>query len=382
MRNGIAKGIAAIFVAGVLAAGVCCTGFASRDDNGKWFGNGNISTWHWKDKTDDKTPDDKPNGDETVSSGGAIIGGFEDGGVQLLSAKLPIAAYAANGIDAQADTAYQITATVLPEETKDKTVDWAVEWVSPASSWASGKTVTDYVTVTPTSDGALTANVVCKQAFGEQVRLVVTSRGRRETTGSCTFDYARRISAGKATWTDPKTSEKVSLLSDGSVYTVQKNGKVCTNTATFSNESTYGVGTVDDEFTMSFYVNYTYDALDPLVQQGFRTYSGSANITADLVPYNSSDFCSFNYLFLRYALDTPTAEQYGVYNNIYFRSGTNWVNYVKAGQAIGEKVVANVKITFTGEYSIFTYSAPIKMDSEIFEVYASNINLSDSSIIF
>lgn len=63
--NGLAKGISAILLAGVLAAGVCCTGFASRDDNGKWFGNGNIATWHWSDKTDgkadDNTPDDEDN---------------------------------------------------------------------------------------------------------------------------------------------------------------------------------------------------------------------------------------------------------------------------------------------------------------------------------
>ena len=48
------NGIISLILTGVLAAGVCCTGFASRDDNGKWFGNGNISTWHWAEKTDGK----------------------------------------------------------------------------------------------------------------------------------------------------------------------------------------------------------------------------------------------------------------------------------------------------------------------------------------
>lgn len=57
MRNGIGKGIAAIFVAGVLTAGICCTGFASRDEDGKWFGNSNVSSWHWADKADDNKPD-------------------------------------------------------------------------------------------------------------------------------------------------------------------------------------------------------------------------------------------------------------------------------------------------------------------------------------
>ncbi len=49
MRSSIVKGIVSIFLAGILAAGICCAGFASRDENGKWFGNVDISTWHWKD---------------------------------------------------------------------------------------------------------------------------------------------------------------------------------------------------------------------------------------------------------------------------------------------------------------------------------------------
>ena len=54
------NGIISLILTGVLAAGVCCTGFASRDDNGKWFGNGNISTWHWAEKTDGKADDNTP----------------------------------------------------------------------------------------------------------------------------------------------------------------------------------------------------------------------------------------------------------------------------------------------------------------------------------
>ena len=69
-----------------------------------------------------------------------------------------------------------LTATVSPETADNKAVDWAASFVNPSSSWASGKTVTDYVTVTPTSDGALTANVNCLKAFGEQIKVTVTSR--------------------------------------------------------------------------------------------------------------------------------------------------------------------------------------------------------------
>ena len=86
-----------------------------------------------------------------------------------------------------------LTATVSPETADNKAVDWAASFVNPSSSWASGKTVTDYVTVIPTSDGALTANVNCLQAFGEQIKVTVTSRVNPEAKAECTLDYARRI---------------------------------------------------------------------------------------------------------------------------------------------------------------------------------------------
>lgn len=35
----------------LLVAAICIIGFVSRGDNGKWFANNNMSTWHWSDKT-------------------------------------------------------------------------------------------------------------------------------------------------------------------------------------------------------------------------------------------------------------------------------------------------------------------------------------------
>lgn len=131
--------------------------------------------------------------DETADNGGAIINAPVENGVKFMFAKIPVAEYAVNGISEQAESAYMLTATLDPAGTDNNAVDWSVEFVNPSSSWASGKTVTDYVTVTPTADGALTANAECKKAFGEQIKVVVTSRANTEAKAECTFDYARRI---------------------------------------------------------------------------------------------------------------------------------------------------------------------------------------------
>ena len=94
---------------------------------------------------------------------------------------------------ATASEGITLTATVSPETADNKAVDWSVAFVNPSSSWAKGKNVADYVTVTPTSDGALTANVSCLKAFGEQIKVTVTSRVNPEAKAECTLDYARRI---------------------------------------------------------------------------------------------------------------------------------------------------------------------------------------------
>lgn len=193
--GGIAKAVGAVLVAGLIAAGVCCAGYASRNDDGKWFGNGNLSTWHWSDKSPviDGDETDKPNG--TTGADGAVMGEAEDSGIQLLSALLPREAYEANNIDPQADTAYRLTATVSPENADDKTVEWALAWKNGASSWAAGKSVTDYGTVTSTDESGATANFVCKQGFAEQMVITATSRDNKKAKGTLTVDYRKRLIA-------------------------------------------------------------------------------------------------------------------------------------------------------------------------------------------
>lgn len=66
-----------------------------------------------------------------------------------------------------------ITATVLPVDAPDKSVDWSAVWCVPLE----GQNVEDYVTVTPQSDGALTATVSAHKGFeGASVYVTATTR--------------------------------------------------------------------------------------------------------------------------------------------------------------------------------------------------------------
>lgn len=86
-----------------------------------------------------------------------------------------------------------LAVTVTPTTAAAKPLDWVVDFVNADSEWASGKTVTDYVTVTPTVDGAKTATVTCLKAFGEQIKITVTARENPNATASCLLDYKQQL---------------------------------------------------------------------------------------------------------------------------------------------------------------------------------------------
>lgn len=133
-----------------------------------------------------------------TAGSGAIIGESVGNGVTVKTAKIPVSEFAAYGVSPLAEAAYTLTATITPSNATNKALDWSVSFVNPESEWASGKTVTDYVTVTPTSDGALTANVACLKQFGEQIKITVTSRSAPEIFAVCTADYQQKVESWSA----------------------------------------------------------------------------------------------------------------------------------------------------------------------------------------
>ena len=97
---------------------------------------------------------------------------------------------------AESETASEgitVTATVLPETAVNKNVMWAVRFANASSAWATGKTASDYVTVTPDAENSRIATVVCNEAFGEQIILTVASVADPTKMASCTIDYAQSI---------------------------------------------------------------------------------------------------------------------------------------------------------------------------------------------
>lgn len=130
--------------------------------------------------------------DNTAGANGAVIDEADSNGVELMSDKIDPADYAAYGVSAQADTAYTLTATVTPSDATDKSVTYSVAWKNANSTWAKGKTVTDYVTVKQPTTGALTATVTCLKAFGEQIIITCCVTSNVDLKATCTVGYLRK----------------------------------------------------------------------------------------------------------------------------------------------------------------------------------------------
>ncbi len=96
------------------------------------------------------------------------------------------------GVETYAMSAsYTLTATIEPDTVTDSSLIWSIAWKNPSSSWASGKSVTDYITLT---DNDSTATVTLKSAFGEQAIITVAAASNENATATCTVDYVQRLS--------------------------------------------------------------------------------------------------------------------------------------------------------------------------------------------
>lgn len=170
------------------------------------FTNWDASTWFGSGQTDDESV-----GDEEINdTSGAVINAPEGNGMLMSVARIAKADYAAYGVSLLAETAYTVTATVVPSTADDKSLDRSVAWSNGVSEWASGKNVTDYLTVTPVSGGAASATLACLQPFGEQITVKCTSRQNPDASATCTVDYYKRIETLDAGMSDGVNTVKLS----------------------------------------------------------------------------------------------------------------------------------------------------------------------------
>ena len=86
----------------------------------------------------------------------------------------------------------KLTATVTPANVDDVAFDWSISFADPGCEWASGMTVTDYVTLA-VADDTMSANISLVAPFGAQIVVRATLRSDADLYAECTVDYLKHV---------------------------------------------------------------------------------------------------------------------------------------------------------------------------------------------
>lgn len=277
------------------------------------------------------------------------------------------------------------TATITPSNATNKEVDWAIAFKNPDSEWATGKNIDDYVTVTPTSDGALTATVTCKAAFGEQIELTVTSRSNPGAYAVASVDYAKRLQSASVTVSgdenyifDASSSavtiklfglEQVKNFTLGTIaYVPEPTDSQSVSAKTFARN----LGTMSPEDS-SVTVSYRIVASDELKAAYAGTASGSVEISAP------TEYTILEALFNvdLYVYKSNTSGK----GCQYYELTSSWNNISAALRNLsGHAFTLYVKAS--DSYSEIETAYTVSIDKSNLTTSVSSVALSQGSIIF
>lgn len=107
----------------------------------------------------------------------------------------------------------RIEAYVYPESAANKEVDFSVAWGNAPTH--GSEQVSNYLTVTPDSDGSTTATVSCKKAFGDDTIIITVTTREGGYTATCTVSFTGIASSIEIT---SSTATKKSTSARGEYY--------------------------------------------------------------------------------------------------------------------------------------------------------------------
>lgn len=107
----------------------------------------------------------------------------------------------------------RIEAYVYPESAANKAVDFSVAWGNAPTH--GSEQVSNYLTVTPDSDGSTTATVSCKKSFGDDTIIITVTTREGGYTATCTVTFTGIASSIEIT---SSTATKKSTSARGEYY--------------------------------------------------------------------------------------------------------------------------------------------------------------------
>ena len=263
-----------------------------------------------------------------------------------------------------------ITATVSPDNSADNTgLDWSMAFKNPASEWATGKTLSDYMTLTPSGEdaaGSKTVSVKCLKPFGEQIVITATSQDNPEVTASCTADFAQRIESATLKFGDLN----VNLGGDTNVkWELNPNGAGVGGATNVTMEKS-DVYTLAEEFT------YTVEAESSYTEDNQFTLNGEGvSVTAPGDITESG--LTFNYALF----ETTQMMIFDRVEDFVFDKATV-SELIPYFSNITNGHVLNIRLTVTGAHSVTEYTSRIMVVGYTNSSVISDIQVDTPNLVF
>lgn len=302
-----------------------------------------------------------------------------------------------------------ITATVEPDNEAENTgVDWTAAWKNAESVWASGKSVSDYVTLTPGGeDYAASKSVTLEnlQPFGEQIIVKATARDDPEITATCTADYAQKpvnfsLSFGEVSCNFGGDTD-VTLEINANAETAPGGAA----DAQFTKSEVYSLSqefTVSYELTGKKFMSYTASGYGVEGWYIFGTWLPSPDFKdeyADLSGYSVAD--NGLYFGIKYLSDNLQLHTVGGgMSNLTSRPASEHIpsefvqRFTHAGESLipeGEALtytygsdleMLDLKVTLTGEYATYTYETTFVIAGYTNTSTLTGMDVSEPAVVF
>ena len=302
-----------------------------------------------------------------------------------------------------------ITATVAPDNEAENTgVDWTATWKNAESVWASGKSVSDYVTLTPGgADYAASKRVTLEnlQPFAEQIVVKATARDDPGITATCTADYAQKpvnfsLSFGEVSCNFGGDTD-VTLEINANAETALGGAA----DAQFTKSEVYSLSqefTVSYELTGKKFMSYTASGYGVEGWYIFGTWLPSPDFKdeyADLSGYSVAD--NGLYFGIKYLSDNLQLHTVGGgMSNLTSRPASEHIpsefvqRFTHAGESLipeGEALtytygsdleMLDLKVTLTGEYATYTYETTFVIAGYTNTSTLTGMDVSEPAVVF
>ena len=263
-----------------------------------------------------------------------------------------------------------ITATVFPDNSADNTgLDWRMAFKTPTSAWATGKTLSDYMTLTPSGTdvaGSKTVSVKCLKPFGEQIVITATSQDNPEVTASCTADFAQRVESATLKFGDLN----VNLGGDTNVkWELNPNGTGVGGVTNVTMEKS-DVYTLTEDFT------YTVTAESSFTEENQFTLNGEG-VTVTAPGDITESGLTFDYALF----DKMHLMIVDRFEDFYFYQATV-SELIPYFSNIENGHVLNIRLTVMGAHSEAEYTSKIMVVGYTNSSVISDVTFDNSGLVF